>query len=48
MAFEIGVGGIGAEDSFSWGSSDDMLGGRIHKLVFLYPGLIHIVAQNRV
>ena len=48
MAGEVGVGAIGAGDSLRWGPSDDMLGGRIHDLVFLHPCLIHIVARSRV
>ena len=47
MAGEVGVGAIGAGDSLSWGPSDDILGGRRHYLVCLYPGMIHIFSQIR-
>ena len=48
IAGDVGVGAIGAGDSLRRGPSDDMLGGRRHNLVFLYPLLIHIAAWSRV
>ena len=48
MAGEVGVGAIGAGDFWRWGPSDDMLGGRRHDLVCLYPPLIHIITRIRV
>ena len=48
MAGEVSVCAIGAGDSLRFGTSDDMLGGRIHDLVCMYPVLIHIVARIRV
>ena len=48
MAGKVGIGAIGAGDSLRWGPSDDMLGGRRHELVCLYPGLIHTVSRSRV
>ena len=48
MTGEVGVGVIGTGDFFRWGTSGDVLGGRRHDLVCLYPGLLHIFARIRV
>ena len=37
-----------AGDSLRWGPSDDMVGGIIHNLECLYPGLIQIFPWSRV
>ena len=48
MAGEVTVGAISDVDFLRLVPSDDMLGGRRHKLVCLYPVLIRIVARSRV
>ena len=48
MSGEVGSGAVSSGDSLRWGPWDDMLGGRRHELVCLYPLLIHIVSWSRV
>ena len=48
MVGEVVVGAIGANDSLKWVPLDERSGGRIHKLVCLYPCLIHIVTWSHV
>ena len=48
MVGVISVGAIGSRDILGLGPSDDTSCGRIHDLVFTYPGLIHIVARSRI
>ena len=45
MAREVSFGPVGSGDSLRWVPSDDILGGRRHDLVCLYPVLISIAAH---
>ena len=48
MAGEVSVGAIGAGESLRLGPLDDIVGGRRHDLVFIYPVLIHIITRSCV